>query len=350
MQPSVKIGDRLVGKGQPCFVIAEAGVNHNGDVALAKKLIEVAAEAKADAVKFQTFDADRLATASAAKASYQVRNTGGGESQRDMLARLQLSEAAHGELLEHCRRCGITFLSSPFDELAADLLFGLNVPAVKIASGEASNIPFLRHVARGGRPIILSTGMCDVLDVATALQAIRGEGNEQIVLLHCLSDYPATPEQVNLAAMASMASAFGFPVGYSDHTLGSEITLAAVALGATVIEKHFTLDRTMEGPDHRASLEPAELKEMMGAIRRVEASIGDGIKRVQESERETRVMARKSIFAVRPLAAGETFGREHLALQRPATGLPPSMLDYVIGRKAKHAIAAGSAITMQDLD
>ena len=247
MRLAITIDSRRIGGGEPCFVIAEAGVNHNGDLELALKLIDVAAAAGADAVKFQTFSADRLASASAPKAPYQQATTEAKESQHAMLKRLELKPQAYARLMEHCRERGIMFLSSPFDEAAADLLDALGVAAFKVPSGEIVNLPFLEHVARKGRPIILSTGMSDLAEVKTAVDTIRAAGEDQIVLLHCVSDYPADPSEANLRAMATMAAACQCPVGFSDHSEGRAVAVAAIALGACVIERHFTLDRDLPG-------------------------------------------------------------------------------------------------------
>ncbi len=343
--PGISIGARRVGPDQPCFVIAEAGVNHNGDLELARRLVDAAAEAGADAVKFQTFSADRLATAAAPQADYQRRNTGIEESQRAMLHRLELTAEAHRELMARCRERGILFLSSPFDEDSADFLEELGVPAFKIPSGELTNVPFLAHVARKGRPLIVSTGMATLDEVRQAVETIRQAGSPPLALLHCVSSYPAQPADVNLRAMATLREAFAAPVGFSDHTDGVEIALAAVALGACIIEKHFTLDRNLPGPDHKASLEPAELTSLAAAIRRVEAALGDGVKRPAKCEADAARVARKSLVAARDLSAGSVLRREDLAIRRPGTGLPPSALARVVGMLAKEDIAAGTILT-----
>jgi N-acetylneuraminate synthase len=264
---NIQVGNKLIGPGQPVFVIAEAGVNHNGDLKLARALIDVAVEAGADAVKFQTFRAERLATPDAPKAEYQVQTTGNAESQFEMLRRLELSADAHRELQAYCHERGIIFLSTPFDEEAVDLLDESGVAAFKISSGDLTNSPLLEHVASKGKPVILSTGMSELSELIEAVSVLNTAGCENPVLLHCVSNYPADPAEVNLRAMQTMRSAFDVPVGFSDHTQGIDVALAAVALGACVIEKHFTLDRTMPGPDHRASLEPTELRELVRSIR-----------------------------------------------------------------------------------
>lgn len=343
----IKIANHIIGAGCPAFVLAEAGVNHNGNLDLARKLIETAAAAGADAIKFQTFKAANLATRDAPKANYQLDTTDAQESQYDMLCRLELSAEAHAELMAHCRKNRLLFLSTPFDEESANLLETLGVPAFKISSGEITNLPFLEHVARKGKPILLSTGMSELGEVEMAVKKIREQGNEQIVLLQCVSNYPAEPADVNLRAMAAMASACNTLTGYSDHTLGSEAPLAAVALGACVIEKHFTLDRNLPGPDHRASLEPDELKALVRSIRIVEAALGNGIKRPAASEENTRQVARKSLVAARDLPAGTRLEKEMIAIKRPGTGLAPALRDDLVGRTLNTDVAAGRLFTLE---
>lgn len=346
----MSIQGREIGGAQPCFVIAEAGVNHNGSRELARRLIDVAAEAGADCVKFQTFSAQRLVTASAPKASYQVRTTGGQESQYEMLRRLELSEEDHRELIAHARRRGICFLSTPFDEQSADFLDSLGVPAFKIPSGELTNLPFLAHVARKHKPMIVSLGMASLGETEAAVEAIERAGNRQLVLLQCVSNYPADPADVNLRAMQTVQTAFGVPVGYSDHTEGLEAALAAVALGACVVEKHFTLDRTLSGPDHAASIEPAELQQLVRSIRIVEAALGSGRKQPVASEADTAAVARKSLVAACDLPAGTVLSERLVAARRPGTGLPPAMLPYVLGRVLRCPVAAGTPLELEMLE
>jgi N-acetylneuraminate synthase/N,N'-diacetyllegionaminate synthase len=346
----VKIGNRQVGSGEAVLVIAEIGVNHNGDVRLAKQLIDLAAAAGADAVKIQTFTAEALATPTSPKADYQIETTGAAESQLEMLRGLELSEDAHRKLQRHCHSAGLMFLSTPFDSAAADLLEQLDVPAFKISSGDVTNLPLLEHLARKGRPLILSTGMSNLEEVAEAVETIRNSGCEQLVLLHCVSDYPASVSDVNLRAMQTMAEAFRVPVGYSDHTTGIEISIAAVALGACVIEKHFTLDRNLPGPDHRASLEPSELQALIQGIRRVSAALGDGKKVPADSELETARVARRSLIAAENICAGTTIIRKMIAAKRPGTGLSPTKLSLILGRKALVDITAGSMLTTEMFD
>ena len=329
-------------------VIAEAGVNHTGDMALARRMIETAAEAGADFVKFQSFRADRLASRDAAKAAYQIVTTGADESQYEMLRRLELSDDGHRELLAHCRACGIRFLSTPFDEERAVFLAGLGVDRLKLPSGEVTNVPFLEHVGALGLPVILSTGMSDLKEVGSADAALERAGCADITLLHCLTDYPADPAEANLRAMAAMRDAFRRPVGYSDHTPGVAVSLAAAALGASVIEKHFTLDRTLPGPDHAASLEPDELKRWVAEIRIVESALGDGVKRPAPSELANRDIARKSLVAAVDIAAGETFSRANVAAKRPGTGMAPATLAAILGKRARVAIPA-DALLREDM-
>ena len=320
------------------FIIAEAGVNHNGSLDLAIQLIDTARAAGADAVKFQTFRADALAARSAHKAAYQDRTTSRDESQLEMLRRLELDEAAHRRLIEHCESVGIRFLSSPFDHESVDLLAAMNLPIFKIPSGEITNHPFLRHIAGKGKPIILSTGMCTLDEVKEAVDVLRDAGAHDLTLLHCVTEYPTPYPQVNLRAMLTLKDAFGLPVGYSDHTPGIEISVAAVALGAEVIEKHFTLDRTLPGPDHAASLEPAELALMVASIRHVEEALGNGIKVPAPCEIPNISVARKSVVAARALSAGHTLQEADLAIKRPGNGLAPKTLPDLVGRTLRVAV------------
>lgn len=347
--PSFALQDRVIGPGQPCFVIAEAGVNHGGDLAQALRLVEAAAAAGADAVKFQTFRAERLVTVRAPKADYQARNTGEGGAQLDMLRRLELDEAAHRALLARCRELGILFLSTPFEEASADLLEGLGLPAFKLPSGELTNLPFLAHVARKGRPVLLSTGMATLGEVEAALAVLAGEGLREVALLHCVSSYPTAPSDANLRAMATLAHAFQVPVGYSDHTQGLEVPLAAVALGACVLEKHMTLDRSLPGPDQAASLEPRELAALVAGIRTVEAALGDGLKRPAPCERNTAEVARKSVVAAADLQRGTVLEMRHLGIKRPGTGLAPALLPHLLGRTLGRDVAADALLRWEDL-
>ena len=343
------VNDIPVGDGQPCFVIAEAGVNHNGDLARAIALIDAAAEAGASAVKFQTFKAKRLVTLHAPKAAYQLRNEQVQESQLEMLQRLELTEDDHRKLFTHCRKRGVLFMSTPFEEQSADLLYELGVSVFKVPSGEMTNLPFLEHLARLGKPLVVSTGMCSLGEVEAAVETIERAGNDQIILLHCVSNYPADPADVNLRAMDTMRVAFGYPVGYSDHTLGISVGMASVAMGATVVEKHFTLDRNLPGPDHRASLEPGELKELIAGIRTIEIAMGTGRKSPVESERDTALVARKSLVAAEDIPVGTILTNELIAIKRPGTGLPPIMRLHLINRTTTCDIPAGSLIRLENV-
>jgi N,N'-diacetyllegionaminate synthase len=318
------------------IIIAEAGVNHNGNLELAKRLVEVAAETGADYVKFQTFSAARLVTRSARKADYQLQATDAVESQYEMLRRLELNLPAHEVLFAHSAACGIGFLSTGFDIESIDLLVGLGQDRFKLPSGEITNLPFLRHVGRQGKPVILSTGMSTLGDIEGAIYGLEAVGlpRSMLTVLHCTTEYPTPMAEVNLRAMQSIGQAFGVAVGYSDHTQGIEVPIAAVAMGARVIEKHFTLDRSLPGPDHQASLEPTELGAMVRGIRNIELALGDGVKRLTESELRNRPVARKSLVARSPIRAGEIFSERNVAIKRPGTGLSPMRWDEVIGRAA----------------
>lgn len=331
------------------LIIAEAGVNHNGDIELARRLVHAAAEAGADLVKFQTFVASRIATAAAPKADYQKETTGTAESQQDMIARLELSRADHEVLIAECEAAGIGFFSTGFDEESLDLLVDLGIDRIKIPSGELTNLPLLRHAAAKGLSVILSTGMADMAEIGEALAALEAGGvaRADVTVLHCNTEYPTPMADVNLNAMRSIGDSFGVAIGYSDHTMGIEVPIAAVALGATVIEKHLTLDRSMPGPDHAASLEPGEFAAMVSAIRHIEQAIGgDGVKRPSPSEAKNIAIARKSIVAARAIRAGEAFSDANLTAKRPGTGISPMRWDEVIGRPAPRDFAADELIEL----
>jgi N,N'-diacetyllegionaminate synthase len=327
------------------FVIAEAGVNHNGDPAVARALVDVAAAAGADAVKFQTFRVDRLVTRRAAKAEYQQRTTGRDQSQYEMLARLELSPAQHEMLFAHCAAAGIEFMSTPFDPESARYLKRLGVRRLKISSGDVTNLPMLEVVGTLGLPVVLSTGMADMAEVEEAVATLRGAGTIDLVVLQCVSNYPADPALTNLRVMDTFAHAFGTPVGLSDHSTGITVSIAAAARGAACIEKHFTLDRSLPGPDHQASLLPDELRALVTAIREVESALGDGVKRPAPSELPVRDVARKSLVAARDLPDGATLTREDLDVLRPGTGLSPARLPAVVGRRTARAIPYHTSIT-----
>lgn len=321
------------------IIIAEAGVNHNGSIDMAKQLVLKAKDAGVDYIKFQTFKASKLVTKSAKQAEYQQKNIGNGEdSQYQMLKKLELSPEEHQILIDYCDELGIKFFSTAFDFDSIDYLHSLNLGLWKIPSGEVTNYPFLKRIAANNEKTILSTGMCDMQDVKNAVEALykNGLSKENLILLHCNTEYPTPFEDVNLKAMDALRSEFGVEVGYSDHTKGIEVPIAAVALGATVIEKHFTLDRTLPGPDHKASLEPDELKAMVSAIRNIEKAVGgDGTKHVSESERKNIAIARKSIVAACDIKAGEILTEGNLTVKRPGSGISPMRWEEVIGKKAK---------------
>ena len=341
----IKIANRGIGPGHPVFVIAEAGVNHNGAPELAWKLIDAALEAGADAVKFQTWKTERLVARSTPKAEYQVKQTGGHESQFDMIKRLELTDAEQRGLWQRCQDKGIMFLSSAGDAESVDFLDDLGVPAFKFSSADLTNLPYLRHTAAKGKPMIISTGMARLGEVEDAVRAIEEAGNQNIVILQCVTNYPAEPQEVNLRAMQTLEAAFGLPVGYSDHTMGLEVAMASVALGACVVEKHFTLDRSLPGPDHAASAEPGELKELIQGIRKVEAALGHGRKAPVPSEAPTALLVRKSLQSVRDLPAGTVLGPDVLAVKRPGTGLAPDLLSGITGMVLRKEIPAETPIT-----
>ena len=317
------------------YIIAEAGVNHNGQLDLALKLCDAAKEAGVDAVKFQTWKTENIVTASAQQAAYQTENTGKQESQFDMLKRLELSYEHFAYIQQYCKKIGIDFLSTPDEEESlAFLMNDLQLPWVKIGSGEVTNIPYLRTIASYRKPVILSTGMSTLAQVATAYDTLLEAGAPQVSLLHCTTNYPCPYDEVNLRAMQTMKDAFKCRVGYSDHTMGTEIPVAAVAMGAEIIEKHFTLDRTMDGPDHKASSEPDELKLMVQQIRHIETALGDGIKRPNHSEAENAKVVQKSILAKRPIKMGETLTPEMLTVKRAGTGISATHWDVVVGAYA----------------
>ncbi len=330
------------------LIIAEAGVNHNGDLALAKRLINVAAEAGADIVKFQTFNADRQVTRSAKKAEYQTQTTNAQESQYEMLRKLQLTADMHRELIAHCRAREIEFFSTAFDIESVDLLVNFGLQRFKIPSGEITNLPYLRHIGRLQKQIILSTGMSTLVEVEAAIAVLESAGTPRnaITVLHCTTEYPTPMLDVNLRAMQTLRERLGVSVGYSDHTPGIEVAIAAVAMGACVIEKHFTLDRTLPGPDHQASLEPAELKAMVRAIRHVELALGDGSKRVAASEAGNRDVVRKSIVAKCAIRAGDIFCEANITSKRPGTGISPMRWDEVIGTHAPRDFVADELIEL----
>lgn len=346
---TVRLGRNTIGPGHPCFVIAEAGVNHNGDPELAHQLVDVAAAAGADAVKFQTFDPEQLAAADAPKAAYQIASTGSTESQLEMLRRLTLPREALAPLAAHAQDKGLLFLSTPFDPESADFLECIGMSGFKVPSGELTNLSFLAHVARKGKPVLLSTGMSTLDEVAAAVAVVRSAGDPPLALFHCVTNYPASPGDCNLRAIETMRRAFGVPVGWSDHTEGLYPSIAAVAAGANLLEKHFTLDRGLPGPDHPASLEPEELAALVAAVRETEAALGDGIKRPAPSEAMNASLVRRSIHAARRLSAGHVLAQSDLVPLRPGNGLPPSSIGRLIGRSLRVELARGEMLREEHL-
>ena len=330
-------------------IIAEAGVNHNGDMKLAKQMVDKAKEAGADYVKFQTFQPEKLVSKYADKAEYQKKTTGSEESQLEMLKKLALSQDDFRELKDYCNQVGIGFLSTPFDMESIDFLNDLQMDFWKIASGEITNLPYLIKIAKTGKPIVLSTGMCQMEEVEEALKWLKESGAGDITLLHCNTQYPTPMEDVNLYAMQSLKRQFHLPTGYSDHTVGIEVPIAAVTLGAVVIEKHFTLDKTMEGPDQAASLSPEELTAMVRAIRNIENALGSGEKGVTPSEMANRAVARKSIVAAGNIRKGDIFRESNLAIKRPGDGISPMRWFDVLGKAAKRDYSEDELIAEEEL-
>lgn len=343
----VKIGSRSVGK-DTCYVVAESGVNHNGDTRMAFDMVESAAQAGVDAVKFQVFRTEELVSPTAPKAAYQVRTTGTTESQWQMLKSLELPPSCWRDLSVACREREVGFLATPFDRFSADVLAELDVAAFKISSGDLTHLPLIGHVARFGKPVILSTGLATIDEIAEAVEVVRDCG-APLVLLHCVTAYPASPEECNLKAIAILRDTFGVPTGFSDHTAGVGTAPLAVAAGACMVEKHFTLDRRLPGPDHTASIDTAGLKELVSEIRRVERIMGNGEKRPVSSERENMAAARRSLVAAREMPAGTCLRESDLAARRPGTGIPPAHMNKVVGRKLKTSIGAGEAVTWEAL-
>lgn len=330
------------------FIIAEAGVNHNGDLQLAIELIEKAAAAGADAIKFQTFRAEELVTAQAVTAAYQAANTGGEQNQFNMLKKLELNEAEHRILQQKAKECGLLFFSTAFDLKSIQFLQTLQMPCWKIPSGEITNYPYLCRIAALQQPTILSSGMASIAEIEAAISCLLSHGlnKEQLALLHCTTEYPTPWQDVNLRAMVSLARQFGITTGYSDHTQGIEVAIAAVAIGAKVIEKHFTLDRTLPGPDHQASLEPDELTQLVKSVRHIELALGDGQKRAMPSELKNISVARKSIVAAKSIVAGELFSEANLTVKRPGSGISPMRWPEIIGQVASRDFAVDELIEL----
>jgi len=331
----IRIGDKKIGDGEPCFVIAEAGINHNGDIEIAKKLIEKAAEVDADAIKFQSYHTE----------SFVSKNS----KHYQLFKNLELSEEDFKELNKFANKEGIIFISTPLDLEYVDILDEVGVPAFKIASGDLTFVPLLEKIARAGKPIILSTGMATIGEIDEAINIIKKEGNEDIILLHCISSYPAPFEEVNLKAIITLRNTFNLSVGYSDHTLGIEVPIAAIALGAKVIEKHFTLNKNMEGPDHKLSANPEEFKRMVRGIRIIEKALGNGDKRPMECEKDARISGRRSIIAKMPIKKGDKIMGENILYKRPAIGIEPKFLAIVLNKKVKRDIGGDDIIDWGDL-
>lgn len=344
-----KIGNRRVGKGLPVFIIAEAGVNHNGSTALARKMVDAAVAAGADAVKFQSYKTEKIITASAPCAAYHLRATGGKESWFKLLKRLELTEGSQRILFNHCARKGIMFLSTPYDETSADFLDTLGVSAFKIASTDSNNIPLLRHVARFKKPIFLSTGMSTISEIVESVLAIKKAGNTKVVLLQCTANYPPRPEDINLNVLDTFRERFKVLIGYSDHLAARHTAIASVAKGACVYEVHFTLNREMKGPDHKSSAEPDDLKNIISDIRFTEKVLGGRDKAVTPSERETRGKLRKSVIALRDIEAAELFTRHNIGIRRPGTGLEPKYFDRLLGKKPKRRILKDQPVMRRDV-
>lgn len=342
----IKISDKFIGEDSPCFIIAEAGVNHNGDINLAKKLIDAAVDAGADAVKFQTFKAEKLVVQNAVKAKYQIKNTDSEESQYQMLKKLELNESDFEELKAYAETNNITFLSSPFDSESVDILNNLEIALFKIGSGEITNLPLLQYIAKKNKPVILSTGMATLGEIEEALYTLRNEGLKDIIILHCITNYPAKAEEANLNVIKTLKSCFKLPVGFSDHTLGINISLAARVLGACVIEKHFTLDKKLPGPDHRASLDPNELKDLVKGIREIESALGDGIKKPTKEEESIKKCVRKKLVACVDIPRGTIITEDLVTSKRIGIdeGLEPKYLYNILGRKTLQEIKINSPI------
>ncbi len=343
----IKLKNKLIGAGESCFIIAEAGVNHNGDLKLAKKMVEVTKEAGADAIKFQTFKTESLVTKDAEKERYQKALVK--ESQYEMLKKLELGQKEQRDLFFYCQKRKIIFLSTPYDEESADFLEKLGVPAFKISSSDLTHLPLLKYIAKKKLPMIISTGASYLKEIEWAVKAVKEEGNNKIILLHCTNIYPASLQDVNLRAIDTLRKTFNLPIGYSDHTLGMTIPIAAVAMGAKVLEKHFTLDRNLPGPDHKASLEPQEIKKMVEAIRETERALGSSLKKPVKGEYEDRKLGRRSIVAEVDIPKGAIITKDMLAIKRPGAGILPQYINEIVGKRAKKSIKADTLLTWKNI-
>lgn len=348
-EKTLKFGQTTIGGDFPCFVIAEAGVNHNGDVNLAFKLIDAAAESKANAVKFQTFLTSELVSADAPKAEYQLNRTSKNESQKEMLLALELPLNSYADLQAYANQKGLIFLSTPFDTASADFLDALGMPAFKIPSGEVTNVNLLRHIASKNKPMIVSTGMCEMSEIDYLFELLVSLKVSDIALLQCTSNYPAAPENINLRAMTTLASRFQVPVGFSDHSEGKEIALASVAMGGKVLEKHITLDKSMKGPDHAASMEPAEFAKMVAGIRKIELALGSFEKKRQDSEMSVAMVARRSLVAAKDLEVGSVIAHTDIICKRPGTGLPPDSAHLLVGKVLSRTVKEGHLFCLTDV-
>jgi N-acetylneuraminate synthase/N,N'-diacetyllegionaminate synthase len=346
---SIQIGSRSIGATDPVYIIAEAGVNHNGDITLAKKLIEEAKGAGADCVKFQTFKAEEIVTSKAPKADYQLGSTDPKESQFSMLKKLELPKESFQELMRHCQKVGIQFLSTPYSFNDIDLLDKLGVPAFKVASGQLTEIPFLQYMAKKGKPIILSTGMATLAEIRESIDALQKDGHTDIILLQCTTNYPSKKEDTHLKVITTFQNEFGIPVGYSDHTVGPVAILGAVTLGACVIEKHFTLDKNLPGPDHASSIEPAELKDMVELIRDMSLSLGTGEKTPTPVEIKNAQGMKRSLTSTQLIPKGTQIEAQMITFKRPATGIPPKDLNKVLGKITRCDIPADSIINFDQI-
>lgn len=333
---NLKTREKFIGDNHPCFIIAEAGVNHNGSITIAKKLVDAAKNVGADAVKFQTFQTDSIVTKSAPKAEYQQK-TGNDSSQYDMIKKLELSANEFRELSQYSKKKDIIFLSSPFDEVSVDLLDEIGVSAFKLGSGEITNLPLIKYLVNKGKPLIFSTGMASLCEIEEAIALVKDKSID-LILMYCVTNYPASADEMDLNVMKTLQNTFKLPVGFSDHAMGIELAVAAVALGACVIEKHFTLDHSLEGPDHKASLEPKEFKIMVDSIRNVEKGMGNGAKKLTEAELSIKKVARKSIRAGRDIDKDEILKKDMLTIKRPETGIYPKYIDLIVGRKVNKPV------------
>jgi len=345
----IKIGNKTIGEDHPIFIIAEAGVNHNGSLELAKKLIDAAVEARADAIKFQTFSTEKLIIKEAPKAEYQKKTTGTEESQYQMLKKLELNEEQHKALMDYANQRGIIFLSTPYDKQSVELLERLNVPSYKIASCDITNIPLIKEIAKKNKPIILSTGMANLEEIEEAINVIKKYHNK-LILLHCTTEYPTKLEDVNLRAMTTLKEKFDLLTGYSDHTVGILVPLAAVSLGACLIEKHITLDKNLLGPDHNASISPIELNKLIYSIRKIEKALGSSEKKATEIEQINKLTMRRSLYANRDIKDGEVITKDMIGIKRPEIGLKPKYLPFIIGKKINKNLLKGQPIKKESFE